>query len=127
MQAFNNWIDEQFEDSPQPALSIYPEGHRSTDGASLPLKRGMLHYAFSRGLPVQCVLSSNKEAIIAEKHCTARWCQTAAVGYSGARLLAMWARVAWVWLRSSAALTARCCWLVCPPPRGRGPQEVLRL
>lgn len=29
------------------------QGHRSTLGEPLPLKRGMLHYAYSRKLPVQ--------------------------------------------------------------------------
>lgn len=52
---------------------------------SLPLKRGMLYYAHSRKLPVQVVIGANKEAIISEKHCTARFNQTAVVGYSGER------------------------------------------
>ena len=83
LQAFNKWIDEQLDSSPQPGLSVYPEGHRSTHGESLPLKRGMLYYAYSRKLPVQIVIGANKEAIISEKHCTARFNQTAVVGYSG--------------------------------------------
>lgn len=62
---------------------MYPEGHRSTLGESLPLKRGMLYYAFSRKLPVQIVIGANKEAIISEKHHTARFNQTAVVGFSG--------------------------------------------
>ena len=82
-QRFNAWIDRGLEGSPQTALAIYPEGHRSTDGASLPLKRGMLHYAYSRKLPVQVVIGGNKEAILSEKHQTARFCQTVAVGFSG--------------------------------------------
>ncbi|EFN60141.1 hypothetical protein CHLNCDRAFT_133550 [Chlorella variabilis] len=79
-EKFNRWIDEQRAASPQPGLSVYPEGHRSTLGEPLPLKRGMLHYAFSRKLPI--VIGANKEAIISEKHCTARLNQTAVVGYS---------------------------------------------
>lgn len=79
---FNRWIDKQLAQSPQAALAVYPEGHRSTHGESLPLKRGMLHYAFSRKMPVQVVMSANKEAIISEKHQTARLRQTVAVGYS---------------------------------------------
>ena len=61
---------------------MYPEGHRSTRGESLPLKRGMLHYAHSRKMPVQVVMGANKEAILSEKHQTARLRQTVAVGYS---------------------------------------------
>lgn len=79
---FNKWIDRQLEESPQHALSVYPEGHRSTHGESLPLKRGMLHYAFRRRLPVQIVIGANKEAILSEKHHTARLNQVAAVGFS---------------------------------------------
>jgi hypothetical protein len=83
LQKFNQWIDQQLADSPQTGLSVYPEGHRSTLGESLPLKRGMLYYAFSRKLPVQIVIGANKEAIISEKHHTARFNQTAVVGFSG--------------------------------------------
>jgi hypothetical protein len=46
----------------------------------------MLYYAFSRKLPVQIVIGANKEAIISEKHLTARLGQTAVVGYSGRHL-----------------------------------------
>lgn len=52
-QRFNAWIDGQRAASPQTGLAVYPEGHRSTMGESLPLKRGMLYYAFTRKLPVQ--------------------------------------------------------------------------
>lgn len=62
---------------------VTPTGHRSTLTESLPLKRGMLHYAFSRKLPVQIIVATNKEAILSEKHSTARWGQTVLAGYSG--------------------------------------------
>ncbi len=52
----------------------------------------MLHYAFSRKLPVQIIIGANKEAIISEKHCTARFNQTAVVGYSGAWQMCEWTR-----------------------------------
>lgn len=57
LQHFNNWIDGQRAASPQTGLAVYPEGHRSTLGEPLPLKRGMLYYAYSRKLPVQVGLS----------------------------------------------------------------------
>lgn len=82
MQGFNNWIDTQFDNSPQTALAVYPEGHRSTKGKSLPLKRGMLKYAYTRKLPVQIVIGGNKESILSEKRQTARLHQTVAVGFS---------------------------------------------
>ena len=61
----------------------YAAGHRSVHGRSLPLKRGMIKYAYTRKLPVQIVIGANKESILSEKHHTARFGQTAAVGYSG--------------------------------------------
>lgn len=82
IEGFNNWIDTQFDNSPQTALAVYPEGHRSTKGKSLPLKRGMLKYAYTRKLPVQIVIGGNKEAILSEKRQTARLHQTVAVGFS---------------------------------------------
>ncbi|KAL4853125.1 hypothetical protein ACK3TF_005902 [Chlorella vulgaris] len=105
-EKFNAWIDEQRANSPQSGLSVYPEGHRSTKRDSLPLKRGMLYYAFSRKLPVQIVIGANKEAIISEKHLTARLGQTAVVGYSEpimtaeyADFDAFWAKVQETWDR----------------------------
>lgn len=83
LQKFNKWIDQEWEKSPQTALGIYPEGHRSTDGKSLPLKRGMLHYAYDRKIPVQVVIGGNKEAILSEKKFLVGFGQTVSVGYSG--------------------------------------------
>jgi len=83
LQKFNSWIDEQWEKSTQTALGVYPEGHRSTDGKSLPLKRGMLHYAYDRQIPVQIVIGGNKEAILSEKKMNVGFGQTVTVGYSG--------------------------------------------
>jgi hypothetical protein len=82
LQDFNNWIDEQYAASPQTGLGVYPEGHRSTHGESLPLKRGMLKYAYSRKLPVQIIIGGNKESILSERRRTARFYQTVAVGFS---------------------------------------------
>jgi hypothetical protein len=79
---FNAWIDATWGASCQAALGVYPEGHRATGGAALPLKRGMLRYAHSRLLPVQVVITANKEALVSERHATARLRQTVATGYS---------------------------------------------
>ena len=57
-------------------------GHRSTKPQSLPLRRGMMHYAYSRHVPVQIVITSNKEAVISEKDMSAHFGQTLIVGYS---------------------------------------------
>lgn len=81
-QSFNKMIDRRMAASPVDGLIVYPEGtlplsscictcehstshgsgltsphytagHRSTSTSSLPLKRGMLAYAYSRKVPVQ--------------------------------------------------------------------------
>lgn len=81
-EAFNAWIDEKLAGSTQSAIGVFPEGHRSVKAESLPLKRGMIKYGYSRGHPVQCIITANKEAILTEKLCIARLRQTVAVGYS---------------------------------------------
>ncbi len=80
--AFNAWIDREWDRSTQTALGVYPEGHRSTTGKSLPLKRGMLHYAFDRKIPVQVVIGGNKESILSEKKMVVGFGRTVRVGYS---------------------------------------------
>ncbi len=57
-------------------------GHRSTKAQSLPLRRGMMHYAYSRRVPIQIVITANKEAVISEKDMSAHFGQTLVVGYS---------------------------------------------
>lgn len=52
---------------PPPTPPPWPHtGHRSAKGESLPLKRGMLHYAHSRGIPVQVVMTAGKEHVVNE-------------------------------------------------------------
>lgn len=48
---------------------MYPEGTRSTLPHSLPLKPGGLAVAFELGWPVQIVITTNKEVVMAEKVC----------------------------------------------------------
>jgi len=79
---FNRWIDKEWDKSSQTALGVYPEGHRSTTGKSLPLKRGMLHYAYDRNIPVQIVIGGNKESILSEKKMVVGFGRTVWVGYS---------------------------------------------
>jgi len=81
-EKFNAWLDDKLATSPIPGLLVYPEGHRSTRPTSLPLKRGMLHYAYSRKLPVQVIISSGKEVVMSEKTRRAAHGATLVVGYS---------------------------------------------
>ncbi len=63
-------------------LLYYGAGHRSCRAESLPLRRGMMHYAYGRQVPIQVVITANKEAVISEKHMSAHFGQTLLVGYS---------------------------------------------
>ncbi|EFJ51113.1 hypothetical protein VOLCADRAFT_120491 [Volvox carteri f. nagariensis] len=63
-EAFNVWLDATLRKSTVPGLLVYPEGHRSLKPRSLPLKRGMLHFAFSRHLAVQLIITRGKEEVI---------------------------------------------------------------
>ncbi|KAL0045137.1 hypothetical protein WJX82_009735 [Trebouxia sp. C0006] len=51
--ALNDFIDRKLQASPIKRLIVYPEGHRSTKQQSLPMQRGMLHFAYDRKYPVQ--------------------------------------------------------------------------
>ncbi|EFJ41206.1 hypothetical protein VOLCADRAFT_98874 [Volvox carteri f. nagariensis] len=82
VQAFNVWLDATLRKSTVPGLLVYPEGHRSLKPRSLPLKRGMLHFAFSRHLAVQLVITRGKEEVMSEKTCSARWGRTLVTNYS---------------------------------------------
>lgn len=42
----------------------------------------MLHYAYSRQMPVQIIITAGKEAVISEKDMSAHFGQTLLVGYS---------------------------------------------
>lgn len=69
-EKFNRWLDSELSEGPQNSLLVYPEGTRSLKTQSLPLKRGMLRYAFSRKLPVQVVITAGKEEVLNERR---RW------------------------------------------------------
>ncbi|KAK9789400.1 hypothetical protein WJX73_004242 [Symbiochloris irregularis] len=80
-EEFNRLIDRRIAASPVPGLIVYPEGHRSTKRESLTLKKGMLHYVYSRKAMTQIIITANKEAVISEKKLLARFGQTILVGF----------------------------------------------
>ncbi|GFR47784.1 hypothetical protein Agub_g9553, partial [Astrephomene gubernaculifera] len=81
-EAFNSWLDATLGRSHVPGLLVYPEGHRSLKPASLPLKRGMLHYAFSRKIPVQIIITRGKEEVLSEKRMAVRFGRTLVTQFS---------------------------------------------
>ncbi|RMG44967.1 MAG: hypothetical protein D6718_08825 [Acidobacteria bacterium] len=65
--SFFAWLDREFERSPLEGLIVYPEGHRHHGREPLPLRAGMIRYAFERGLPIQVVMTANTELVIDER------------------------------------------------------------
>lgn len=81
-EAFNRWLDHELAHGPQNSLLVYPEGKRSLRSTSLPLKRGMLRYAFSRRLPVQVVITAHKEEVLSERARSVHFGRTLVTGCS---------------------------------------------
>lgn len=57
-------------------------GHRNIKPDALPLKRGMLHYAYSRKMPVQVVITAGKENVLSEKAMSTGFGQVLVTGFS---------------------------------------------
>jgi 1-acyl-sn-glycerol-3-phosphate acyltransferase len=80
--AFNKWLDNDIGMSAVKGLIVYPEGHRGLLPESLPLKRGMLKYAYSRSMPCQVVMTSGKELLLSEKRMSVGFNAELALGFS---------------------------------------------
>jgi 1-acyl-sn-glycerol-3-phosphate acyltransferase len=72
--AFNARLEAKVTSAWSQGLIVYIEGHRNITPKSLPLKRGMLHFAHSRNYPVQIIITKGKEQLLCEK--------TMAVGFN---------------------------------------------
>jgi 1-acyl-sn-glycerol-3-phosphate acyltransferase len=66
-ELFNRTLEKKVLSSFTHGLIVYPEGHRNLETTSLPLKRGMLHFAHSRKWPVQLIITQGKEQLLSEK------------------------------------------------------------
>ena len=66
---FFQWIDSKFEmhKTGRTNLVVYPEGHRNLKKEPLPLRSGMIKYAFSRKMPIQMYMCSGYDEVINEK------------------------------------------------------------
>jgi len=69
LEPFFKWIDSNFahESTIRKSLIVYPEGHRNLKSEPLPLKTGMLRYAFERKCPVQIIMGFGIENAMNEK------------------------------------------------------------
>ena len=69
IEEFNKWLDREFENHAQGedgGLIVYAEGSRNLENSPLPLKKGILHYAFTRKMPVQVVMTHGTENVCRE-------------------------------------------------------------
>jgi len=66
-EAFYRWLDGEFERCPLDGLIVYAEGHRNRSDRPLPLKAGLIRYAYRRGLPVQVLATAGTERVVDEK------------------------------------------------------------
>lgn len=55
---------------------IYPEGHRNLSPDPLPLRSGMLRYAYTRGLLVQIFIGHGYDRMLNQHSLTASWSKT---------------------------------------------------
>ena len=74
--AFAKFMDTEWARRPTFGMIAYPEGTRNQDKDPLPLKTGVLQFAFEYKRPVQCVITAGKESVCNEKKLTARLGQT---------------------------------------------------
>ncbi|OMJ71624.1 hypothetical protein SteCoe_30119 [Stentor coeruleus] len=75
MNNFFEWIDTKFAShkTGRMHLIVYPEGHRNLTNKPLPLRTGMIRYAFSRKMPIQIFICNGYDEVINEKKFSAQW------------------------------------------------------
>ena len=75
---FFAWIDEKFKRhlTGRTHLLVYPEGHRNLKKEPLPIRSGMIRYAYSRKIPIQMFMCSGYDDTINEKKLSSRWGRT---------------------------------------------------
>jgi 1-acyl-sn-glycerol-3-phosphate acyltransferase len=74
--AFAKFMDTEWARRSSFGMIAYPEGTRNQDKDPLPLKTGVLQFAFEYKRPVQCVITAGKENVVNEKRMSARRDQT---------------------------------------------------
>ena len=80
---FNEYITQQIKRGPCQGIVVYPEGTRNVKAESLPLRRGMLRYAYAERTPVQVVITTNKEQVLSQKLGKASFGARCVVSYGG--------------------------------------------
>jgi len=61
---------------------VYPEGTRNLSDVSLPLKKGAMEVAYKLKVPVQVIITTNKDRMVNEKNLTVEYGVKMVVYYS---------------------------------------------
>jgi len=77
-----NSLDNKFENTPWKGLIVYPEARRNLRPESLPLKFGMIKYAYEKSIEVQIIMTKDKEKVLNEKSLTSHHGVVILVQYS---------------------------------------------
>ena len=78
LDEFFQWIDSKFQrhKTGRTHLLVYPEGHRNLKKQHLPLRSGMIRYAYSRKIPIQIFMTSGYDNVVNEKRFRSEWGET---------------------------------------------------
>mmetsp|Transcript_1085 Transcript_1085/g.1090 ORF Transcript_1085/g.1090 Transcript_1085/m.1090 type:complete len:180 (+) Transcript_1085:229-768(+) len=73
LEQFYVWLDKKFSftENLRKHLIVYPEGHRNLKKEPLPLRTGMIRYAYLRKMPVQFFMCDGYDEVLNEKKFTA--------------------------------------------------------
>jgi hypothetical protein len=68
MDKFYGWLDKNFAyfNNLRSGLIVFPEGHRNDTNRPLPLRSGMIQYAYERKMPVQIAIAKGSENVMSE-------------------------------------------------------------
>jgi len=61
------YIHKKFTKHPCNGLLVYPEGTRRLENKSCELKKGFIRYSYEKNIPIQIILTKNKEKVMNEK------------------------------------------------------------
>eukprot|EP01087_Luapelamoeba_hula_P009118 TRINITY_DN2333_c0_g3_i1.p1 TRINITY_DN2333_c0_g3~~TRINITY_DN2333_c0_g3_i1.p1 ORF type:complete len:415 (-),score=63.09 TRINITY_DN2333_c0_g3_i1:60-1304(-) len=64
---YNAFLDNKIKNTPWNGVLLYPEATRNLTDVSLPLKTGTIKYAYARNMPIQIIMSKNKERVMSEQ------------------------------------------------------------
>lgn len=89
LDGFFKWVDSQMNwfNTQRYHLNVFPEGHRNRKPYVIPLKTGMLKYAYTRKLVVQSLITFGVELVIDEYRFAKHWKESTTIEYAWGELI----------------------------------------